>query len=105
MPGFYFPARLEPDSALLYIYTVMKSDRPLAFVDLETTGLGPGTHRIAEIAVVTLERGRVEEWHTLVNPGGLSHEQRAVEGVSDEELAAAPKFEDIATELKRRLHG
>ncbi len=79
--------------------------RSLAFVDLETTGLGPGTHRIAEIAVVTLERGQVEEWHTLVNPGGLSHEQRAVEGVSDEELAAAPKFAELAVGLKQRLEG
>ena len=84
----------------------MKPQRPLAFVDLETTGLGPGTHRIAEIGVVTLdENGAVDHWTTLVNPGRLPGGQRAVENVPDEEIAAAPRFAEIAQDLERRLAG
>ena len=41
----------------------------LAFVDLETTGLGHGRHRIAEIGVVTLDEHGVDEWTTLLDPG------------------------------------
>ena len=92
----------------------MKIHRPLAFVDLETTGLGPGTHRIAEVGLVTLdEDGALERWTTLVNPGKLSRGQRdyerggqhAIAGVPDEEIAAAPRFAEIARDLERRLRG
>jgi DNA polymerase-3 subunit epsilon len=81
------------------------AQRPLAFVDLETTGLGPATHRIAEIGVVTLDRGRVEEWASLVNPGRLPYGQRAIEGVPEEAFANAPRFAEIADDLARRLEG
>lgn len=39
-------------------------------IDFETTGFFPGSHRIAEIAVVHVNSdGSVEEcWRTLVNP-------------------------------------
>ena len=84
----------------------MKLHRPLAFVDLETTGLGPGTHRIAEVGLVTLdEDGALERWSTLVNPGKRPHGRHAVEGVPDEEIAAAPRFAEIARDLERRLRG
>ena len=35
--------------------------RPLAFVDLETTGLSPGAHRVVEIGIVTVNDGNAEE--------------------------------------------
>jgi DNA polymerase-3 subunit epsilon len=80
--------------------------RDLAFIDLETTGLGPTKHRIAEIGVVTLDSdGRVDEWGTLVNPGQLGRGQRLVEGVDDAQLAGAPRFAEIAADLARRLQG
>src|SRR5438874_234751 len=41
----------------------------LAFVDVETTGLGAGNHRIAEIGVVTVDEDGVTEWGTLLDPG------------------------------------
>jgi DNA polymerase-3 subunit epsilon len=92
----------------------MEPHRALAFVDLETTGLGPGSHRVAEVGVVTLdEDGALERWTTLVNPGPQAHARhddegggrRAIEGVPDEEIAAAPRFAEIARDLERRLRG
>jgi DNA polymerase-3 subunit epsilon len=80
----------------------MKLHRPLAFVDLETTGLGPGAHRIAEIGIVTLDGdGALEEWTSLVNPGRY----HAVEGVPEEAFQSAPRFADVAHDVERRLRG
>ncbi|MEO8203939.1 MAG: exonuclease domain-containing protein [Betaproteobacteria bacterium] len=80
--------------------------RRIAFVDLETTGLGPSTHRVAEIGVVTLDPdGTQAEWTTLVNPGRLPRAQRAVDGVTDRELYAAPRFAEVATHLAGLLAG
>ena len=84
----------------------MQFPRPLAFVDLETTGLGPGTHRIAEIGVVTVDPdGRVEEWETLLNPGHLECAQRLLEGVDEQDLLGAPRFPEVARALADRLDG
>jgi DNA polymerase III epsilon subunit-like protein len=49
---------------------VLGLTRPVAVVDVETTGLHPGYHhRVIEVAVVTLEPdGRRDGWSTLVNP-------------------------------------
>ena len=56
--------------------------RNIAFVDIETTGLGPGRHRIAKIGVVTLDGEKIEEWATLLDPGRrriLGEEEFSVE--------------------------
>ncbi|MBA3506407.1 MAG: ethanolamine utilization protein [Betaproteobacteria bacterium] len=78
----------------------------LAFVDLETTGLSPTYHRIAEIGIVTVEDGNVEEWTSLVNPGRrVSPIARSYTGISDDMLDDAPRFSEIAGDVERRLHG
>lgn len=43
-------------------------DRPLAFVDLETTGATATADRITEIGIVTLDGGVAWEWSQLINP-------------------------------------
>lgn len=44
--------------------------RPLAFVDLETTGATATHDRITEIGIVEVDAdGTVREWQQLVNPG------------------------------------
>ena len=84
----------------------MQFPRPLAFVDLETTGLGPQTHRIVEIGVVTLDPdGRVGEWQTLLDPGHLEWAHRLIEGVDEKDLLAAPRFAEVARALAERLDG
>lgn len=79
---------------------------PLAFVDLETTGLSPGAHRVVEIGIVTVDDGNAEEWTSLVHPGRrVSRVARSYTGISDEMLADAPRFSQIADDVARRLHG
>lgn len=78
-----------------------------AVVDTETTGLFPGNHdRIAEIAVITLDRSGtvLDRWETLVNPERDLGKQ-SIHGIRAKDILAAPRFADIAEELDWRLSG
>ena len=79
-----------------------------AVVDVETTGgRHEGGHRITEVAVVEVRRGRVGAvFETLVHPGRLLP-RRAVSltGITDRMLAGAPTFDEIAGEVYRRIAG
>jgi DNA polymerase-3 subunit epsilon len=79
---------------------------PLAFVDLETTGLSPGAGRVIELGVITEDGDAVSEWTTLVNPGIRFGEREILgNGITAEAVTAAPRFRDIARDLHRRLAG
>jgi DNA polymerase-3 subunit epsilon len=82
-------------------------DRPLVFLDLETTGASPGTDRITEIGLLEVEHGELLcEWSTLVNPGrGIPFNIQALTGITDAMVAQAPRFGEIAEPLYRRLQG
>ncbi|HEV2009223.1 MAG TPA: 3'-5' exonuclease, partial [Burkholderiales bacterium] len=78
----------------------------LAFVDLETTGLSPGAHRVIEIGVVTVDGDRVSEWSTLINPGvRVRGQSRFFSGIGSDVIADAPRFKDIAPALFSCLEG
>lgn len=79
--------------------------RPLAFVDLETTGTRPRTDRIIEIGVVLVEPdGRCREWQTLVDPEiSIPPFIENFTGICDADIAGAPRFVDIADELHAML--
>jgi DNA polymerase III epsilon subunit-like protein len=80
-------------------------ETPFAVVDVETTGFSPLTgDRIVEIAVVRLEAHFTEEYVTLVNPlrdVGPVH----VHGLTAEDVAAAPMFEEIVGDLLEVMRG
>jgi DNA polymerase III subunit epsilon len=82
-------------------------DAPLAIVDLETTGAHPAWNRVTEIAVVEVQAGEIaSEWSTLVNPGvTIPAGIQALTGITNEMVAGAPAFGDIAQELHERLEG
>jgi DNA polymerase III epsilon subunit family exonuclease len=68
-------------------------------LDVETTGLTPHFgDRICEIALLRCRGGReVGRFQSLVDPGRpISPGARAVNGISDEELAGAPTFPEIS---------
>ena len=81
--------------------------RPLAFVDLETTGATATADRITEIGIVEVDAdGTVREWQQLVNPGTrIPPFIQQLTGISNEMVADAPPFEVVAAETLRRLEG
>lgn len=72
-------------------------------LDTETTDLD-GV--VVEIAVIDAATGQVL-LDTLVNPDGVPVEPgaRAVHGISDEELAAAPRWADVAPDFLAAVNG
>ena len=81
--------------------------RPLAFVDLETTGATATTDRITEIGIIEVDAdGSVREWQQLVNPGTrIPAFIEQLTGISNAMVADAPPFEVVAKETLRRLDG
>ncbi|MDT3670074.1 MAG: exonuclease domain-containing protein [Aromatoleum sp.] len=79
----------------------------LVLIDVETTGANPVSDRITEIAVLRIERGElVERWESLVNPGrGIPPLIQRLIGITDEMVAAAPTFAELADAVRARLAG
>ena len=73
------------------------------YLDTETTGTGQ-TDRIIQIAIVDMNGEPL--FQSLVNPGvPIPAESSAVNGITDEMVADAPCFEDIASDVFDRLNG
>lgn len=81
--------------------------RPLAFFDLETTGLRIGKDRIVQIGIVTLyPDGRREAWESLIDPGmPIPPDATRVHGIRDEDVAGAPSLEALAGTIHDKLSG
>jgi len=69
-------------------------DRPLAFFDLETTGLSTTSDKIVELALIRVTpQGDVLEAVRRFNPGiPIAAEATAVHGITDEDVAEEPPF-------------
>lgn len=80
----------------------LQLQRPVAFFDLETTGVDPAKDRIVEIAVVKVHPGgNRESWVKRINPEmPIPPESTAIHGITDEDVKDAPTFKQIAHELK-----
>lgn len=81
-------------------------ERPLAFFDIESTGINPATDRIVELAIVRVAvDGTETRFRRLVNPEmPIPDEAREIHGISDEMVKDAPAFRQIATDVERFLH-
>ncbi|AMV36044.1 3'-5' exonuclease [Planctomyces sp. SH-PL62] len=82
-------------------------ERPLAVLDLETTGTDVKVDRIVEVSVLKLSPGGESDLRTRrVNPGvPIPPEATAVHGISDDDVADMPSFRAIAPGLARHLDG
>ncbi|HQB77762.1 MAG TPA: 3'-5' exonuclease [Tenuifilaceae bacterium] len=80
---------------------------PLAFIDLETTGIDVTNDRIVEIAVVKIyPDGKEEVRCRRVNPTiPIPKEATAVHGITDEDVKDEPTFKEIAKSLAQMLEG
>lgn len=85
----------------------LKLKRPIVFFDLETTGVDVCRDRIVEIAVVKIEpSGDKEVKVRRINPGmPIPPEATAVHGITDADVADAPRFEQIARSLYAFIDG
>ncbi|MBH2003486.1 MAG: 3'-5' exonuclease [Sphingobacteriia bacterium] len=81
----------------------LQLNRPLAFIDLETTGVNISNDRIVEIGIVKiLPDGAKQVKRKLINPlmpipAGASD----VHGITDEMVKDAPGFKQVANEIKQ----
>ena len=84
---------------------MLQLTRPLAFIDLETTGINLSTDRIVEIAIVKLlADGSRKVYRKLVNPEmPIPAGSSEVHGITDEMVKDAPTFKKIAGEIKQFL--
>jgi DNA polymerase-3 subunit epsilon len=77
--------------------------RPIAFFDLETTGVNLSTDRIIEVAIIKiLPDGTRQVKRKLLNPGiPIPPETTAIHGITDEMVKDAPSFKQCGNELKQ----
>jgi DNA polymerase-3 subunit epsilon len=82
-------------------------DRAVVFLDLETTGATATRDRITEVGLIEVDNGRfVREWSSLVNPGmSIPPGIQALTGISNDMVAPAARFEEIARELYEAIDG
>lgn len=93
------------------LFELLTLDRPLICFDTETTGPNPRHDRIVELGFILLEPdGRTREWQNFVNPGvpipreaTYGNPERGYEGhgITDEMVANAPSFGELAPHLLR----
>jgi len=81
--------------------------KPLAVIDLETTGTNLSTDRIIEIAVVKLlPDGTEVRKRKIINPHmPIPKVVTDLHGITDEMVKDAPTFKQVAHELKQVLDG
>jgi DNA polymerase-3 subunit epsilon len=84
---------------------MLQLTRPLAIIDLETTGVNLGTDRIVEIAIVRVQPdGTRTVKRKLINPEiPISTVSRDLHGISNEMVKDAPTFKQAANEIKQFL--
>lgn len=83
----------------------LQLSRPIAFFDLETTGVNVAVDRIVEIAVMKVFPDKSKEhFHQLVNPQmPIPAEASKIHGISNQDVADKPKFDEIAPTLNEFL--
>ena len=86
---------------------MLQLKKPLAFIDLETTGINLGTDRIVEIAIVkVLIDGTRTVKRKILNPGmPIPKSSSDIHGITDDMVKDAPTFKQVAQELKQMLDG
>jgi len=81
--------------------------KPLAIIDIETTGTDPQTDRIVEIGILkALPDGQEEQRNRRINPGiPIPPSATAIHGITDADVANKPHFKQIAAGLRAFLEG
>lgn len=80
---------------------------PIAFIDLETTGINVAKDRIVEICIVKVSTNGDEEVKTYrVNPEmHIPAHASAVHGIKDEDVKDEPTFKELGKNIAKYLEG
>jgi DNA polymerase-3 subunit epsilon len=80
---------------------------PIAFIDLETTGINVSADKIVEIAIVKiLQDGTKQVKRKLINPEmPIPAGATEVHGITDDMVKDAPTFKQSANEIKQFIEG
>ena len=81
---------------------MLQLKRPIAFIDLETTGISLSADRIVEIAIIKLlPDGTRQNKRKLINPEmPIPRASSDIHGITDDMVKDAPTFKAIANEIK-----
>ncbi len=81
---------------------MLQLSRPIAFIDLETTGISLSTDRIVEIAIIKLlPDGSRQTKRKLINPQiPIPKVTSDLHGITDEMVKDAPTFKQVGNEIK-----
>src|SRR6187401_2215148 len=84
---------------------MLQLTRPIAFIDLETTGVNLSTDRIIEIAIIKLlPDGSRQVKRKLINPQiPIPKSSTDIHGITDEMVKDAPTFKQAGNEIKQYL--
>jgi DNA polymerase III subunit epsilon len=85
----------------------LKLRKPVAFIDLETTGVNVVRDRIVELCIAKAKiDGTVEVKTKLINPEmPIPLESSLIHGIYDDKVKDAPNFKQIAKSLAQFLEG
>lgn len=81
--------------------------KPIAFIDLETTGVSISTDRIVEIAIIKIlpDQSRVVK-RKIINPQmAIPQSSTDIHGITNEMVKDAPTFKEVANEVKVFIDG
>ncbi len=83
----------------------LKLTRPLAFFDLETTGISVGSDRIVEISILKVHPDGSKDIKTKrINPTiPIPEQATAIHGISNQDVKDSPAFREVASELSSFL--
>lgn len=84
---------------------ILNLSKPIAFFDLETTGINISSDRIVEIAILKIQpNGKQELKRELINPTiPIPNEVSEIHGITNEMVAHAPTFKEVAKSLAQFL--
>jgi DNA polymerase-3 subunit epsilon len=84
------------------------SHKPIAVLDVETTGVDPDRDRIIDLAVCFIENGKINQAPLTLrfNPGiPIPAEATAIHRITDADVQAFPRFATAAHEIAKILTG
>ena len=85
----------------------LKLEKPLAFLDLETTGVNVSKDKIVEIAIIKINPdSSKEEYNKRINPEiPIPIETSEIHGIYDFDVINSPNFKAVSSEIEDFIKG